>query len=99
MILITLTMLSCLNVNDMNFCAQPLDSRIEVTIPKSSVESLQSVGYRFVPDIKLNTIVETIYGSQKTPAKPLPMEMNGCQLTTTSNKTYFYEFPCNELKK
>lgn len=97
--MITLIMLACLNVNDMNFCAQPLESRIEVVLPKSSIESMQSTTYRFVKDTKYSTITETIYGSQKSPAKPLPMEMNGCQLTTTKNKTYFYEFPCRELKK
>lgn len=97
--MITLIMLACLNVNNMNFCAEPLDSRIEVVIPKRNIESLQGIEYRFVKDIKMSTIVETIYGSQGSPSKPLPMEMKGCQLTTSKNKTYFYEFPCGFLKK
>ena len=86
-------------MNTMWFCGEPLDSRKEISLPKSRIESLEPIEYRFVPSTDLNTVVEVIYGSQRSPSKPLPMAMKGCQLTTDKGAIYQYEFTCNELKK
>lgn len=97
--LLTLVVMACLNVNGMNFCAQPKDSRDTIYLPKNKLASLEPTEFYFVKDIKQMTIVQVLYGNNKEAAKPLPPIVKGCQINTVGHDEYYYEFSCKKLKK
>ena len=91
---ISVVFMSCTWVNSMLFCAEPVSSRIYVSIPREKIESLESQEYRYVPDLEVETIARAIY----TAPNPMPEKHSGCKLMTSSGKTYYFSDNCVKLK-
>jgi hypothetical protein len=91
---ISAVFMSCIWMNGMLFCAEPASSRIYVSLPKDRVESLESQDYRYVPDIRVDTVADVIMSSDV-----LPEKHDGCKLTTSSGKDYYFADNCVNFKK
>ena len=88
--IVTIQLMVCIIEAYTPYCVEPVKDRFELNIKRTNIESIQSTKYRFIPEIGYKEILKT---------KEEKKDMNGCVINTRSDKVYFYEFPCNKLKK
>lgn len=84
--------MTCSIVNSMLFCVEPISSRGKIFIPSDHAFAIESVTYRFVPDLKMETLAHAVTD------KFITKTMQGCAIETGS-KTAYYALPCDALDK
>ena len=99
--MVTLTVMACMWVNSMLFCAESVSTRKIVYISKNNhIEMLEPQEYRFVKDLHLETITKAIYNGKQSIDGEV---MQGCKVSTvweTTDKSKLYsEFPCDFTAK